>query len=67
MCNLNLYDYEENFSKRLIELRGQKNQQEICDTIGITTATLRRYEKGETKPDMKCYTERAVDKHPKIW
>lgn len=52
MCNLNLYDYEENFSKRLIELRGQKNQQEICDTIGITTATLRRYEKGETKPDI---------------
>ena len=52
MCNLNLYDYEGNFSKRLIELRGQKNQQEICDTIGITTATLRRYEKGETKPDI---------------
>ena len=52
MCNYNESEYLKKFGKRLIELRGQKNLQEICDTIGITTVTLRRYEHGERKPDI---------------
>ena len=36
--------------RRLRELRGLRNQQEIADHIGVTVSTIGMYERGERVP-----------------
>ena len=36
--------------KKLVELRGNKSQEEVANAVGITQAALSMYERGERTP-----------------
>ena len=40
----------EKIAKRLVELRGARNQDEVAKAVGISTSALSMYEKGERVP-----------------